>query len=153
MLLVVLHGLATIDALLLCNGHLREAAPAVAPHPDVHLVEPQAAAIAPFLLHVGRGATKTPIVLEPVWNRGATVAADETWNEGGAPQHMADVEAGQELVAGKVIEHGHSSLCDAVRSQIHGLKRAEVREGNLLMRSTVPRPLGSYGHKVELKNN
>ncbi len=78
------------------------------PHPDVHLVEP--AAVAPVPLRVGRGASKTLIVLEAVWNRGqrgVTVVADETLNEtlneGGAPQHVryrADVEAGQTLVAG-----------------------------------------------------
>ncbi len=47
------------DPLSLCYGHM---APAVAPHPDVHLVEP--AAVAPVPLRVGRGASKTPIVLE-----------------------------------------------------------------------------------------
>jgi hypothetical protein len=37
------------------------------------------------------------------------------------------VEAGQALVAGLVIKHGHSSqLRDAVRSQIDGLKRTKV---------------------------
>ncbi len=76
-------------------------APAVAPYPDVHIVEPDA--VAPVTLRVGRGAFKTPIVLEAVWNRGVTVAADETRNEGGAPQHVrhrANKEAGQMLVAG-----------------------------------------------------
>ncbi len=57
-------------------------APAVAPHPDVHLVEP--AAVAPVQLCVGGGASKARMVLEAVWNRGVTVAADETLNEGGA---------------------------------------------------------------------
>ncbi len=41
-----------------------------------------------------------------------TIAADETQNEGGAPQHVgerAGVEAGQARVAGRVIEQGHSS--------------------------------------------
>ena len=83
------------DPLSLCDGHHPGAAPAVAPHPDVHLVEP--AAVAPVPLRVGRGASKTPIVLEAVWNRGVTVAADETRNEGGTPQHVrhrANVEAG-----------------------------------------------------------
>jgi hypothetical protein len=52
-------------------------------------------------LRVGRGASKTPIVLEAVWNRGVTVAADEARYEGGAPQQVsdrADVEAGQALL-------------------------------------------------------
>ena len=83
------------DPLSLCDGHHPGAAPAVAPHPDVHLVEP--AAVAPVPLRVGRGTSKTLIVLEAVWNRGVTVAADEARNEGGAPQHVcnrADVEAG-----------------------------------------------------------
>ncbi len=68
----------------LCDGHPGHpgAAPAVAPHPDVHLVEPAAVALVP--LRVGGGASKTPIVLGAVWNRGVTAAADETRNEGGA---------------------------------------------------------------------
>ena len=84
------------DPLSLCYGHHPGVAPAVAPHPDVHLV--QSAAVAPVPLRVGGGASKTPIVLEAVWNRGVTVAADETRNEGGAPQHVrhrANVEAGK----------------------------------------------------------
>ncbi len=64
------------DPLSLCNGHHPGAAPAVAPHPDVHLVKPDAVALVP--LRVGRGASKTPIVLEVVWNSAVTVAADET---------------------------------------------------------------------------
>ncbi len=61
-----------------------------------------------------------------------TVATYETLtrNEGGSPHHVhyrAEVEAGQVLVAGLVVEYGHSSqLYDAVWIQIHGLKRAEV---------------------------
>ncbi len=90
----------------------------------------RSAAVAPVPLRVGGGTSKTLIVLEAVWNRGVTVASDETQNEGGQPQHVchrADVEAGQALVAGRVIEHGHSSLLhDIVQSQIDGLKRAEV---------------------------
>ncbi len=42
-----------------------------------------------------------------------TGAADEVWNEGGAPNyvgHGADVEAGQAHVAGRIIEHGYASL-------------------------------------------
>ncbi len=90
------------DHLSLCDGHHQGAAPAVAQHPDFfHLVDP--AAVAPVPLRVGGGASKNPIVLEAVWNSGVTVAADETRNEGGVPQHIrhrADVEAGQALVAG-----------------------------------------------------
>ncbi len=84
------------DPLSLCDGRHQGVAPAVAPHPDVHLVEP--AAVAPAPLRVGGGASKTPIFLEAVWNRGVTVAAYETRNEGGAPQHIChrvDIEAGQ----------------------------------------------------------
>ncbi len=87
------------------------------------------------------------LVSPAVWNRGVTVAADETRNEGGAPQHFrsrANVEAGQALVAGRVIEHGHTNLLhDTVWSQSDGLKRAEVHEGYL--RSTVQGLLGAYG--------
>ena len=122
--------------LRLRDRHHAGAAPAVAPHPDVHLVEP--AAVAPIPLRVGGGASKTPIVLEAVRNRGVSVAADETRNEGGAPQHVcnrADEEAGLARVAGRVIEHGHSSLLhNAVRSQIDGLKRAEVPSANCPLR-------------------
>ena len=79
----------------------------------------------------------TPIVLEAVWDSWVTVAAYEARNEGGAPQHVghwADVEAGQALVAGRVIEHGHSSsLHDAVLGQVDGLKRAEIHQGHLLV--------------------
>jgi hypothetical protein len=50
------------DPLSLCDGHYPGAAPAVAPHPNVHLIEP--AAVAPVPLRVGRGASKTQIVLE-----------------------------------------------------------------------------------------
>jgi hypothetical protein len=99
-----------------------------APHPNVHLVEP--AAVAPVPLRVGRGVSNTPIVLEAVWDSGVTVAADEARNEGGVPQHVghrADVEAGQARVAGRVKEHGYpSSLHDAARGQVNGLKRAEI---------------------------
>ncbi len=118
---------------------------AVAPHPDIHLVEP--AAVAPVPLRVGGGDSKTLIVLEAVLNSGVTVAADETRNDWGAPQHVCDragVEAGQ--AAGRVIEHRHSSLLhDAVRIQIDGLKRAEVHEGHLLVGCMVPKPLGAFG--------
>jgi hypothetical protein len=71
-----------------------------------------------------------PIILKAVWDGGVTVAADEARNKGSACQHVghrADVEAGQALVAGRDIEHGHSSsLHDAVRGQVNGLKRAEM---------------------------
>ncbi len=68
--------------LSLSDRHHAGAAPAVAPHPDVHLIEP--AAIAPVPLRVGGGVSKMLIVLEAVWDRGVTVAADETRNERGA---------------------------------------------------------------------
>ncbi len=54
------------DPLCLRDRHHPGTAPAVAPHPDVDLTEP--AAVAQVPLHV--------IVLEAVWNHGATVAAD-----------------------------------------------------------------------------
>ena len=102
-----------------------------APHPDIHLVEP--VAVAPVPLRVGGGVSKTPIVLEAVWDRGVTVAANEARNERGAPQHVchrANVEAGQARVAGRVIKHGHSrSLHDTVWRQLNGLKRAEIHQG------------------------
>jgi hypothetical protein len=66
------------DPLSLCDGNHPGAAPAVAPHPDVHLVEP--ATVVPVPLRVGRGTSKTPIVLEAVWNSRVTFAADETKN-------------------------------------------------------------------------
>ncbi len=76
-----------------------------------------------------------------------TVAADEARNERGSPQdisHWADVEAGQALVAGRFIQHGHSSsLHDTIRGQINCLKRAEIIElklgaqGYLLVRTAV----------------
>ncbi len=53
------------DPFSLCNGHHPGAAPAVAPHPDVHLIVPAAVPLVP--LRVGRGASKTLIVLEAVW--------------------------------------------------------------------------------------
>ena len=43
------------DPLRLSNRHHPGAAPAIAPHPDVHLVEP--AAVAPVQLRVGGGAS------------------------------------------------------------------------------------------------
>jgi hypothetical protein len=83
--------------------------------------------------------SNTPIVLEAVWDSGPTVAADEAEsearNEGSAPQHVghrAHVEAGQARVAGRVMEqHGlSSSLHNAVRGQVDGLKRAEIDQGH-----------------------
>ena len=135
------------DPLSLCYGHHPGVAPAVAPHPDVHLVQPAAVALVP--LSVSGGASKASMVLEAVWNRGVTVAADETQNEGGTPQHVrhrANVEAGKAQVAGRVIEHGHSSLLhDTVWSRSDGLKCAEVHEGHLLVGSTVHGLLGACG--------
>jgi hypothetical protein len=126
--------------LSLRDRHHAGAAPAVAPHPDVHLVEP--AAVAPVPLRVGGGVSKTLIVLEAVWDRGVTVASDVARNERGAHKHVcrrAKVETGQARVAGRVIEHGHSrSLHDTVRRQLNGLKRAEIHQGYLLVCSSVP---------------
>ncbi len=49
-------------------------------------------------------------------------------------------------VAGQVIEHGHSSpLHDSVRSQLDGLKRAELHVGHLLVESIEQCPLGACG--------
>jgi hypothetical protein len=139
--------LAPYPLSLCCDGHHLGAASAVVPHPDVHLVDSTAVAQVP--LCDGRGTSKTTIVLDTMWNSGVTVPANETLNDGGAPQHVCnrtDVEAEQELVAGRDIEHGHSSLLhDAVWSQINGLKRAEVHEGRLLVGSTEPGPLVTCG--------
>ncbi len=96
---------------------------------------------------LAEGFFKTLIVLEAVWVRGVTVTADEARNERGAPQHVchrANVETGQARVAGKVIEHEHSSsLHDTVLRQLNGLKRAEIHQGYLLVHSSVP--LGACG--------
>jgi hypothetical protein len=91
------------DPLRLDDRHHPGAAPAVAPHPDVHLVEP--AAVAPVPLRVGGGVSIPLSVLEAVWDSGVTVAADEARNKGGAPQHVghrADVEAGQARVGAEI---------------------------------------------------
>jgi hypothetical protein len=56
------------DSLGLGDRHHPGAPPAVAPHPDVHLVEP--AVVAPVPLRVGGGLSTTPIVLEAVWDSG-----------------------------------------------------------------------------------
>ncbi len=109
------------DPLWLSDGHHQRAAPTVAPNPDVHLVE--SAAVAPVPLCVSRGASKTQIVLEAMWNRGAS---NEALNEGCSPQHVChraawDVEAGQTRVAGRVVKHGDSSsLHDGVSSMALG---------------------------------
>ncbi len=66
------------DPLRLVDRHHPGAASAVAPHPDVHLLEP--AAVAPVPLRVGGGVSSTLIVLEAVWDSGMTVAADEAQN-------------------------------------------------------------------------
>jgi hypothetical protein len=56
--------------------------------------------------------------------------------------HRADVEAGQARVAGRVTEHGHSSsLHDAIRGRVNGLKRAEIHQRHLLVRTSVHRRL------------
>ncbi len=144
------------DPLCLGDRHHPGAAPAVAPHPDVHLVEP--AAVAPVPLRIGRGVSNTPtrIVLGAVWDSGVIVAANEARNEAGVPQHVghrADVEAGQARGAGRVIEHGYSSLLhDAIRGQVNGLKRAEIHQGYLLVLVCIVawRPVG---HKVQLKKS
>ena len=103
--------------------------------PDVHLVEPAAVTLVPG--RVGGGVSKTPVVLEAVWDSGVPIAADEARNEGGTPQHVchrANVEAGQARVAGRVIAHGHSSLLhDTVWDKVNELKRAEIHQGRLLM--------------------
>jgi hypothetical protein len=59
----------------------------VAPHPDVHLVE--LVVVTPVPLRVSGGVSKTPIVLEAVWDSGVTVAADEARNEGAHPTTFA----------------------------------------------------------------
>jgi hypothetical protein len=74
--------------LSLGDRHHAGVAPAVAPHPDVHLVEP--ATLVPVQLRVGGGVSKTPIVLEAVWDRGVPVAADEALNEGGSSMSMSE---------------------------------------------------------------
>ncbi len=70
------------DPLCLGDRHHPRAAQAVAPHTDVHLIEP--ASVAPVPLRVGGGVSNTPIILEAVWDSGVTVATDEERNEGGA---------------------------------------------------------------------
>ena len=79
---------------------------------------------------VCRGASKTLIVLEAVWNRGVTVAAHGARNDGRSPQHVyhwADVKAGQLVIAYRVIEHLHSnSLNDTVLNQLDRIKASNV---------------------------
>ncbi len=71
-----------------------------------------------------------------------SLRADEAWNEGGAAKyvgHWADVEAGQAWVAGRIIEHGYTSLLhDTVWGQLNGLTCAEVHQRHLLVRVTEP---------------
>ncbi len=61
---------------------------------------------------------------------------------GSSPQdvcHLADVKAGQPRVAGQEIQHEHaSSLHDTVRGEFDGLKRAEINQGHLFVRTSVP---------------
>ncbi len=80
-----------------------------------------------------------PIVLEAVWDSGVTVATDEARNEGGAPQHVGRRAEGPVRVAGRVIEHGHSSSLRhyAVLGQVNGLIQAEIQQEYLLVRDTV----------------
>jgi hypothetical protein len=96
----------------------------------------------PVPLRVGGSVSNTWIVLEVVWG-----STNEAQNEGVAPQHIghrADVEAGQAQVAGRVIEHGHSSLLHVdLRSQANGLKRAEIHQGHLLLQTAVYWRLGA----------
>jgi hypothetical protein len=66
------------DPLRLVDRHHPGAAPAVAPQPDDHLLEPSA--VAPVPLRVGGGVSSTLIVLEVVLDSGMTVAADEAHN-------------------------------------------------------------------------
>jgi hypothetical protein len=102
---LILNSLSP-DPLRLRDGHHPSAAPAVAPHPDVHLVEP--ATVAPVALCICRGTSTARIVPEAVWNCRVTVAADEARTEGGALKyvgHGADAEAGQVRVAGRIIKH------------------------------------------------
>jgi hypothetical protein len=104
--LILLSLTLSPDPLRLRDGHHPSAAPAVAPYPYVHLVEP--ATVAPVALCISgcRGISKARIVPEAVWNCRVTVAANEARNEGGVPKyvgHGADVEAGQAWVAGQII--------------------------------------------------
>jgi hypothetical protein len=69
------------------------AALAVAPHPDVHLVEPAAVALVP--LRVGGCESNTLIVLEAVWDSGVTVAANEALNEGRTVACTSTLATGQ----------------------------------------------------------
>jgi hypothetical protein len=83
------------NPLHLSNRHHPGMAPAEAPHPDIHLVEP--AAVAPVQLRVGGGVSNTPTVLKAVWDGGVTVAVDEARNEGGAPKQV-----GHQALAGSL---------------------------------------------------
>jgi hypothetical protein len=71
------------------------------------------------------------------------VAANEEWNQGCSSQDVshwpgADVEAGQQRVVGRIIQHGHSSsLYDTAGGPIDRLKRAEIHQGHLFVRIAV----------------
>jgi hypothetical protein len=139
---LVLLSLFHLPLILSASGHNPGEAPAVvAPHPHVYLIELVAAAL--VLLCVSQGAYKMLLTLEEVWIIGLLLMNTE-WKEGGEGQHIchrADVKAGQVLIAGWVMEHGHSRPqhdSDTVWSQIGGLNCAEVYLGHLLVRSTVP---------------
>ncbi len=140
------------DPLSLCNGHHPGAAPAVALHPawDVYLIEP--AAVAPVQLCFSRGASKTPIVLEAVWNCGMTVASDETQNE--HVSYRADVEAGL-AIQGCWQSHraGHSScmMLSWVRSM--GSNMLKYTRDTSVWDVLYPGPLAPMGHKVMLKKS
>jgi hypothetical protein len=119
------------DPLRLSNRHLPGAASAVAPHPYSRCSPRRArpAVVAPVPLRVGGGVSNALIVLEVVWDSGVTVDSllpPMMLGMRGKPSRCrVSVETGQARlarVAGRVIEHGHSSsLHDAVRGQVYGL--------------------------------
>ncbi len=80
------------DPLRLGDRHHPGTVPPVA---DVHLVEPQADAVAPVPLRVGGGVSNTLIVLEAVWDSEVNVAADEARNEGEAVACTSTLASGQ----------------------------------------------------------
>ena len=62
------------------------------------------------------------------------------------------VETGQARVAGKVTEHGRSSLLhDTVWGQLNGLKCAEIHQGHPFVITTANRPLAGLLTPVERK--
>jgi hypothetical protein len=138
----------TPDLLCLCNGYYLGATPAVAPHPNILLIA--SSAVSPTSLRVGRGSSKTQLILEAMLNRGMAVASNEARNKRCMPQKVrqwADLKAGQQLVAGLVTEHGHSSsLHEIARGQVEGLKRDEIHQGRLFVSTYFgARGLGIYG--------